>query len=114
MKNLIKKILKEGHQHSITISGVKFYIDDFVSSQRDGETHIFLNVVGDSLPLNHYQVVHDELMSVGIDSSPNTWAEGDSGEITLISTIRVKINVLDIIELYLNTSLNNKNVFDKF
>ena len=114
MKDLIRKILTEGREHGVTLNGFEFYVDDFISTQRDGSSHIFLNVAGGkALPFNQYKVISDELLSVGIDSSPSTYNNNDDGEIAFISTIRVKVDVIEMVSMYLNTSLPNKTFFDK-
>jgi hypothetical protein len=112
MKNLIKRILKEGKltEHSVIVAGFKFYIDDYISSghQGDGTADIFLKVGDDSEPLTmeEYLLVEDELMSVGFKKVETQTTRGDQ-----VLGIRVGVDVPQIIKIYIDGALSTKGMF---
>jgi hypothetical protein len=117
MKDLIKKILTEqsvGESDIVTINGIKLFVDPFISKQYDNSVHIFLKVVESPLTADEYYSINETLHSIGLESDYNNYTMKDTDEINTVSSIRVAVDVVSIIALYLNTSLDNKDVFNKF
>lgn len=110
MRNIIKQILKEGSQteHSVTIGGIELFIDNYVSSHKE-HTDIFLIKDGELLNMEEYNRIEEELASIGLTHvSPQSYrnSNGFRGEIAEVGSIRVRVDVQEIVKIYLDGSLS--------
>lgn len=114
MKNLIKKILKEsnGDGDEITIAGVTFTIDDYISKDYNNKNSIFLNLsYEERISYEKFLEIQSILKNVGIESEPSTYhTRGSEREITYVRVIRIiSLDLKPILKMYLETKLNTNS-----
>ncbi len=112
MKDIIKQILKEGLKtdHSVTIAGIELFIDNYVSSHKE-HTAIFLIKEGELLNMDEYSRIEEELASIGlVHVSPHSYrrSNGFRGDIAQVGSIRVRVDVQEIVKIYLEGALSTR------
>ena len=113
MRNLIKKILRESiESDDITIAGVTFTIDDFISKGYDNKNDIFLKVKptpNGRIDYEKFLEIQSILKNAGIDSEPQTY-NSDGNVITNVYGIRIRsLNLKGVLKIYLETMLNTNS-----
>jgi hypothetical protein len=112
MKNIIIQILKEevNNEPSVIIAGIELVVDNYVSSHKE-HTDIFLIKDGELLNMEEYSRIEEELASVGIvHVSPQSYrrSSGFRGDIEYVKTIRVRLDIKEIVKIYLDGALSTR------
>ena len=104
MRHIIKKILKESKSESnLTIAGVNFSINDYVSTHSSGKSDIFLIVApkGNGINPEKFLEIKSIFENVGIEATPQAY-NSDGNTLKKVYEIRLNdIDLTNVLKIYL-------------